>query len=734
MTTYCDHCGLPVGEEPIRGGGPGAPDAAENQNRHDGLYCCYGCRMLGEAGTGGLSAADDHQQSLLIRVFAGGLMAAFVMVLSLAISSGYGFAAFRALEHDVSTAHWVLLLVAVPALLLLGLPVARSAASDLRQRRLSLHVLFALGTGSAVAVSAVSYVRGTGPIYIETAVMLLALYTLGRYLTARAKSRTTSVLGHLLDVPDMQYERLSPQPDTVRLGSIQPGDVIRVAAGDVVPVDGVVERGSAYVDESSLTGEARPSVRSSGDPVYAGTAPVDGPLVVEATAVGEDRRLAQVEQMMRRALERPPRLQRLTDRIMRVLIPGVVVLALATFAGWYVAAGFEKALYTALSVVLITCPCALGIAIPLSLVVGLGEAARDGVLVRDGDALLDLAHVDTVLFDKTGTLTTLDAPSLEVIPAARAAVSPGGNAVFFSKNNPDATPGGPGWTTEQAHCLRIAAGLETTSRHPIGRAVEEAAGDLTPAHVEDAETIPGAGVTGTVRRDDGTTLRAGIGNHAVVERLGAQVPDDLRDRFRAATDAGKTAMYVIADSRAVGLITLTEQIRAGARRTVDRLQEQGVAVHVLTGDRQGAARRIEETLGVTVDAEQTPEDKVAHVEDRQSRGEIVAMVGDGINDAAAIAAADLGLARTDGAGVSIDAAGIALYPPEVGVVADLHHLAVRTRRIVHQNLWWTFGYNAAGLGLAVAGLLHPIAAVTVMAVSSAAVTWNAFRLRRTGKG
>ncbi|HHP7238293.1 heavy metal translocating P-type ATPase [Longibacter sp.] len=714
MSDYCDHCGLPVGEHPV------SSDASA------GSYCCYGCRMLDEAEASGHMLEDERQQALLVRVFAGLLMAAFVMVLSLAISSEYGLGAFRTLHHEVGTAHWVLLLVAIPALLLLGLPVARSALADLRRGRLSLHVLFALGTGSAVAASAFSYIRGTGPVYIETAVMLLAIYTLGRYLTARAKGRTTTVLRHLLDVPDATYRRLHPSAGPVGPGSIEPGDHIRVATGDVIPIDGVVEDGRAYVDESSLTGEARPAVRAPGASVYAGTATVDGALVVRAVAVGEERRLARVEQMMRRALERPPRIQQITDRIMRVLIPGVVILALATFAGWYVAAGFEKALYTALSVVLITCPCALGIAIPLTLVVGLGEGARDGVLVRDGETLMDLARVDTVVFDKTGTLTTVDSPSVEVYAECAAPVT-GTRASAMTAMDGSPSKARAAWSEDAI--LALASGLEETSHHPIGRAIRERATDLQAATIHDAETIPGGGIVGRWRHESGDALPVGIGNERVVERLAARVPPTVKERWTEALSDGRTPMMLVVGNRVVGVIIVTERLRDGASQTLDRLRHRGLHIGVLTGDREAAGRRLEASLETEVQAGVTPENKARYVRHLQDDGAVVAMLGDGINDAAAIAEADVGIARTDGAGVSIDAADIALYHPDLPVFADLVDLSHRTRGIVHQNLGWTFGYNAVGLGLAVAGLLHPIAAVVIMAGSSALVTWNAFRLK-----
>ncbi len=444
----CDHCDMPIS---------GTEDTAVSGVAGRTHYCCYGCRMRAETlGDDEEATRSDEQQTLLVRLFAGVLMAGFVMVFSLAISSGYGFGALQRLEHEVGTAHWVLLLAAVPALLLLGPPLLRSAWDDLRGGGLTLNVLFTLGTTSAVVVSGVSYARGTGPIYLETAVMLLALYTLGRYLTARAKDTTTHVLSRLLEVPDTTYVRLDPEPGEVAPDDLRVDDRIRVPAGDVIPVDGTVVEGRSYVDESSLTGESQPVVKEAGDTVYAGTTAQDGALTIDATAVAEDRRLARVAQMMHRALEQPPRLARLTDRILRWLIPGVVGLALVAFAGWWGAVGFSKALYVALSVVLITCPCALGIAIPLSLTVALEQAGRKGVLVRSGRTLLDLARANAVTFDKTGTLSTLTAPSVRVL-------------------RPETVPVEEAPAPADDAVLRRAAAVEQGTNHALATAVVEAA-------------------------------------------------------------------------------------------------------------------------------------------------------------------------------------------------------------------------------------------------------------------
>ena len=416
---------------------------------------------------------------------------------------------------------------------------------------------------------------------------------------------------------------------------------------------------------------------------------------------------------------------------------------------------------------LITCPCALGIAIPLSLVVGLGEAARDGVLVRDGDTLLDFAQVEVLFFDKTGTLTSVEAPSVEVIldPAA----TPVAVHAHGARTDPGELDDGadtPMHAREKRRLLAMAAALEDGTSHPLARAIRTAADSLPtdslppdslgddasmrdsgapcsrPAadvQFDNMRTVAGAGVCGTLTSAGSVTDPGGapgqtvaVGNRAMLDAVGASASEALHKLREEAEERGRTALYVAEGGRAVGVITLEECITEDAKLAVWALRDAGLQMSVITGDRPAAAQRLHDELGIPVHASVSPEEKVQHVRDAQRSHGAVALVGDGINDAAAIAEADVGIARTSGAGVSIEAADVALYNPNLEILSDLHALARRTRRIIHQNLGWTFGYNAIGLGLAVAGLLHPIAAVIVMATSSAFVTWNAFRIRAGG--
>ncbi len=725
--TRCAHCDLPV---PGRGV-PGGDGAA---------YCCTGCRMVAEVlGSEDAETRSPEEQALLYRLFAGALLAGFTMVLSVAISSGYGFGAVRALRSDVDGAHWVLLLAAVPALALLGPPVLRTALGDLGRGRLTLEVLFALGTTSAVAASAVSFARGTGPVYLETATMLLALYTLGRYLDARTRGQTTRVLQHLLDVPTTPVDRLSPDPGPVPPDHLRVGDVVRVRAGDVLPVDGQVVQGRGFVDESRLTGESAPAAKQRGASVFAGTASLDGALVVRVTAAGAARRLARVEQQMHDALARPARIVQTTDRVLRWLVPAVVGLALVTFAGWFVVAGFERALYASLSVVLIACPCALGLAVPLVLHVALGTAARRGLLVRSGQALLDLGDVRAVALDKTGTLTATAAGSVRmIVPGGRGADVPT-LAVAHRSTSGSASGDGQaaGWPVlaepgsedqaEHDRLLALAAAVEGGVRHPLAWAVraEAEARRLLLPNVIEAHVVPGAGVRGRVC-DGGLLRTVAVGNAGVLD--GALDASLFLDEARSVEAGGGRALFLAVDEHPVAVLAVAEQPVAHAGATVADLRALGLTVEVLSGDRPQATRALAERLGVPFQGGVSPEAKLSRVDALRAAHGPVAMVGDGINDAAALAAADVGVALAHGAALAVEAADVTLYDADLRGLAWLVRLARQSQRTIRQNLVWTFAYNAIGLALAVAGLLHPLVAVVVMALSSAFVTWNAVRL------
>ncbi|MFN3597989.1 MAG: heavy metal translocating P-type ATPase [Rubricoccaceae bacterium] len=649
----------------------------------------------------------DPERRLLYRLVAGALATAFTMTLSLAVASGYGFGALRALSPATADfAHVALLVAALPALVLLGPPVLRGGLRDARYGRPSLDVLFSLGVAAGTVASAYSIARGAGPVYLETVTMLLTLYTLGRYLEARAKGRAARVLSALLSVDAVTYERLSPDPGTVGAADLRTGDLVRVRAGEPLPADGTVEAGRAFVDASALTGEAVAQAQGPGDTVWAGTVALDGALDLRVTAAGAARRLAQIEAAVARALAQPPALATAADRALRLLVPLAFALALVTFGGWLLAgAGFDRALYAALAVVLIACPCALGLAVPLALTSALGAAAREGVLVRSGDALLRLAEVKAVVLDKTGTLTRPEGVRVRLL-------APGS----LSGDGAPREVGG-------AHLLALAAGLEAHVRHPLADAVLQEADrqGLAVPEAEDVVVESGLGLRGHVRDAAGVRRSVTLGSAQLMARLGLPVP--------SAEQGDDEAAWVAVDGVVEGRLDAAERPTAEARGAAQALRALGLHVEVLSGDRPGRALAVAEALGLPGSGGASPEQKRARVHMLREALGPVAVVGDGTNDALALAVADVGVAMQAGTAPALAAGDIVLYDDDLRRLPATVTLARRTRRVVHQNLAWTFAYNGAGLVVAAAGLLHPIVAVGIMTVSSLLVTWNALRLR-----
>ena len=565
---------------------------------------------------------------------------------------------------------------------LLGLPLGEAVV---RMRRwLSADALILIGTGAAWGVSAWNTVFGGGHVYYETATMVLVLVSLGRWLDVRAKERARGELRVLLP------ERAKPaavlrEGVEVELDAelLELGDRVRVRPGEVVPVDGLILEGRSFVDASALTGEADPLSLGPGQRVLAGSSLVDGSLVVRAEAVGGGRVRDEVERLLSEAMESPAPYVRLADRVAAILIPLVLALAVGTAAWHWQSEGPEEALLIALSVVLISCPCALGIATPLAFWVALAQAWKAGVLVRGGEVLERLAQVSRVWLDKTGTLTrgdlTLD--SLELTGSL-----------------------------DEREALRVAASLELGSEHPIGRALlsewfrvhgGDQAAALAALHpVEGFRALPGLGVEGRV---EGQLWRVGRGDGAA---LGA---------VSLSCDGEQTALF-----------RLHAEPRPEAGAVIRELKRLGLKPTILTGDAEQPAQALAEKLGIPVEAGLLPADKVERIRAAGAVGTL--FVGDGLNDAAALAAADVGIAVAGGSARSMEAAPINLLRPGLGALPELLRLSRAATRVARGNLAWAFGYNAIGLFLAVRGELTPILAAAAMVASSLAVVLNSGRL------
>lgn len=569
-------------------------------------------------------------------------------------------------------------------------------------------------------------------LYFEVAAVVTTFLLAGRYAEHRSRRRAGDALRALLDLGAKDVALLITGPDgrrteqRVPIARLGVGDEFAVRPGEKVATDGVVVSGTSAVDTSLLTGEPVPVDVGPGDEVTGATVNAGGHLVVRATRVGEETRLAQIGRLVTAAQTGKAPVQRLADRISAVFVPVVLVLAVGTLAAWLISGASAQSAFTAaVAVLIIACPCALGLATPTALLVGTGRGAQMGILIKGPETLEQTRTVDTVVLDKTGTITEGRMELVDVLV-------PGAD---------DGTPpDGPGPEDE---VLRLAGAVEARSEHPIARAVADAASALvTPddpeADVHDFESVPGRGVQGVVRAAHaGVTLsrRVLVGRPSWLAEQGVQVDDDLAARFTAAEADGATAVMAAWDGAARGALVLRDPVKPTSAQAVADLRALGLRPVLLTGDNEGAARRVAREVGIDeadVVAQVLPADKVDRVAALQQGGARVAMVGDGVNDAAALATADLGLAMGTGTDVAIEAADVTLVRGDLRSAGQAIRLSRRTLRVIEQNLFWAFAYNVAAIPLAALGLLNPMIAGAAMAFSSVLVVSNSLRLRRFG--
>lgn len=590
----------------------------------------------------------------------------------------------------------------------------REATGALRGGSANMAVLVSLGTGVAYGWSIWVMLRGCADphaahaggmaahLHFEAAAVVLTLVMLGKYLEARAKSGAAGALralGHLQ--PDTADRRSADGAVlTVPVEQLVAGDTILIRPGARVPADGVILTGHSSLDEAMVTGESMPVARGPGDLVITGTTNTDGVLEVEVRAVGADTRLARMTRLVEEAQTGHAPVQKLVDRISAVFVPLILVIALATLAGWMLAgADFETAMVAAVAVLVIACPCALGLATPTALVAGTGAAAKAGILIRDIETLERATDIRAVAFDKTGTLT-MGAPTVAGLhPVSGLA---------------------------EAELLRLAAALETASEHPLGRAIlsRAEADGVTVSPASAIRAVPGRGLEGM---HEGKTLRVGSERFLIEAGI-----DTTAGGAVAARDGAGTLAWVAADETLIGVIRLADEIRPHTRQALDELARRGLATIMLTGDNDATARAIASEAGVTdIRAGLLPGEKLDAIRALAgTSGGHVAFVGDGLNDAPALAAANLGIAMAGGADAAREAAAITLMRPDLRLVPAAFDVAIRTRRTIRQNLGWAFVYNLIGIPLAAFGLLPPVFAGAAMAFSSVSVVANSALMAR----
>jgi len=595
--------------------------------------------------------------------------------------------------------------LATPVQFWVGWPFLREAARRARRRAANMDTLIAMGTLAAYGFSVWQLVSGGMDLYFEAAAVIITLLVLGRFVEARAKGRAGHAIRALLEL-GAKHARVVRDGEEVQIPieQVAVGDLLRVRPGEKVPTDGEVVAGASAVDESMLTGESVPVDKTVGDPVTGATINSGGVLTVQATRVGAETALAQIVRLVQDAQASKGQIQRLADRVAGVFVPVVIGIAVLTFAAWTVGGDPRQGLVAAVAVLIIACPCALGLATPTAIMVGTGRGAELGVLIKSVEVLERTRRITTVVVDKTGTLTRGEMALTDAVAAD-----------------------GLG----QAELLRRAGAVEADSEHPIGRAItataRQRAGGLPEA--VGFQALAGRGARAEVA---GTVVW--VGRRKLMADAGLLVPATLDDAAERLEQDGKTVVLAGWDGEARGVLAVADTLKDGASELVGRLQAMGLEVAMLTGDNTQTAAAIGRRVGIDrVLAEVLPADKVGEVVRLQAQGRVVAMVGDGVNDAPALVRADLGIAIGSGTDVAIQASDLTLLRGDLAGVATAIELSRRTYRTIVQNLGWAFGYNVAAIPLAALGLLNPVVAGAAMALSSVSVVGNSLRLRRFGR-
>jgi Cu2+-exporting ATPase len=650
-----------------------------------------------------ISAGDAlrrEKSDLLLRFGTAAFLSMQVMLFTAGLYAGY----FEGIDARYARLfRWLGFLLSTPVVFYSGAPFLRGAIRGARRGTPGMDALVSLGTLSAYGYGAASLFLG-GEVYFDTATMIVTLVLLGRYLEAGARSRAADGISRLVRLSPAKARKAVPGGGTVEVpaASLASGDRVEIVPGDRIPADGEVVEGASEADESLLTGESSPVPKAAGDAVMAGSLNGTGRLLVQVTRTGAETVLSRIVRAVEEAQARRAPIQRLADRVVHVFVPAILLVASCAVAfRLHAGAPPAAAMMAGVAVLVVACPCALGLATPLAILVGTTCAQARGILVRGGDVIEQAAKVRCVLLDKTGTLT-LGKPRLAEVRAA-------------------------GIGREAA--LRIAASLEASSEHAIGRAIAEAVPASRRLRVEGFRAHPGEGIEGRI---DGT--RYLLGTPEFLARRGIPPGEELLREYRSLAAQRRTAVVLSGDSGALAVFATEDALRPDAREAVSLLRSSGVAVVMITGDDPEVAHRVAAQAGIdTVRGRVSPDGKRGEVRLAKQRFGPVLFAGDGVNDAPALAEADVGLAMGKGTGLAVRSAGATLMTEELSKIPAFLSLSRATLRVIRQNLFWAFSYNLAAVPLAAAGNLHPIIAAAFMAGSSLLVVGNSLRLRKHGE-
>ncbi len=661
-----------------------------------------------------VAAAFDEEQrktsrDLLLRLGTAGFLSMQLMIFSIALYAGY----FQGMDARMKNILNVIsLLLTTPVIFYAGWPFLSGAARGLRNFTFNMDFLIAAGAGSAYLYSLYQMTIG-GEVFFDTAAMIITLILLGRSIESGGRRRASEAILRLVTLAPQEARKLfpaAPQGENgtmlsagrrmISVAAIRPGDLIEVVPGEKVPLDGMVREGQSEVDESMLTGESRPSAKHSGSEVYSGTVNLYGSFVYEVTRAGNDTVLARIVKAVEDAQARRAPVQSLADRVVSVFVPAVMLLSLATAGYWFFRGSpASMAVMNAVSVMVIACPCSLGLATPLAILIGTTHGASKGILIKGGDVIERIRKVNAVVFDKTGTITE-GKPSLVLCR-------------------------GFGRTDDAA--LRLAASLERYSEHSIGKAVSNAAGVCSYDAVTAFTAMPGKGIRGVI---DGKIALLGSREYIEEEGIKRGLTGEESEIASSREREGATVVYLSFDEKLAGTFAVSDAPRKEAAEAVKRLKQQGLDVAMVTGDAATTAEAVARSVGIRdVQAKRSPLDKAEEIRKMRAKGKHCIMVGDGINDAPALVEAEVGIAMGRATDIALESADMVLLRSDLTLVPEAIQLARKTFSIIRQNLFWAFFYNAVTIPLAIAGVLHPIVAAGAMAMSSLSVVGNSLRAR-----
>lgn len=605
---------------------------------------------------------------------------------------------------------WFQLIISTPVQFVIGWRFYKHGFLAAKAKSPNMDVLIALGTSAAYFFSLYNVFTGKitpgsmEGLYFESSMTVITLILLGKYMEARAKNKTSDAIRKLMELqPETATIIVDGKEKTVTIGEVEHGDIILVRPGERIPVDGVIIEGGSSVDESALTGESLPADKSLGDNVFCATINKSGAFKMEAAKIGKDTALSQIIRMVKAAQGHKAPIQKTADKVSAVFVPAILVIALLTFVAWVSnLRSIETALINAVSVLVIACPCSLGLATPTAIMVGTGLGAENGILIKGGEYLETAHKISTVIFDKTGTITKGEPEVTDIIML----------------DNSD---------MKEEEVIDIAAAAESLSEHPLGTAIAQLSN--TPKQIENFKAVTGKGIVASL-----SETPIAIGTRELMAYNNCPVSTNAEAIASELENQGKTAMFVLIGDRIRSIIAVADTIKKESKAAIEELNKLGIDVCMITGDNHRTAMAIANSVGITtVFADAKPENKSDYIKKLQAEGRICAMVGDGINDAPALATADIGIAMSNGTDIAMEAADITLMQGNPALVASAIKLSGYTMKKIKQNLFWAFIYNSIGVPFAALGFLNPVIAGAAMAFSSVSVVTNSLLLKRKGK-